>query len=85
MPELYSSSNGPVTQAQLELALERAERHLSQDNELLAFAKEKLEAKGLVYGDDLGTVSLLGVLSPEVYFQTGSPMVPMERKSLNTP
>lgn len=67
------SSNGPVTQAQLELALERAERHLSQDNELLAFAKEKLEAKGLVYGDDLGTVSLLGVLSPEVYFQTGSP------------
>lgn len=67
------SSNGPVTQAQLELALERAERHLSQDNELLAFVKEKLEAKGLVYGDDLGTVSLLGVLSPEVYFQTGSP------------
>lgn len=67
------SSNGPVTQAQLELALERAERHMSPDNELFAFAKGKLSDKGFVYGDDLGTVSLSGVLSPEVYFQTGSP------------
>ncbi len=70
------SSNGPVTQAQLELALERAERHMSQDDELLVFVKEKLADKGFVYKDDFGSVSVAGTLSPEVYFQTGSPYGP---------
>ncbi len=67
------SSNGPVTQAQLELALERAERYMSQDDELLVFVKEKLADKGFVYKDDFGSVSVAGTLSPEVYFQTGFP------------
>lgn len=67
------SSNGPVTQAQLELALERAERHMSPDDELLIFVKEKLADKGFGYKDDFGSVSVAGTLSPEVYFQTGSP------------
>lgn len=70
------SSNGPVTQAQLELALQRAERYMSQDDELLVFVKEKLADKGFVYKDDFGSVSVAGTLSPEVYFQTGSPYGP---------
>ena len=63
------TSNGPVTKAQLLLALERAEEHLDCNNPILLDIKEKLNKDYAFYSDDFGTISLVGILSPEVYVQ----------------
>ena len=67
------SSNGPVTKAQLLLALERAEKYLDENNPVLLGVKELLEEESVIYGDDFGSISLSLNLSPEVYAQTGKP------------
>lgn len=63
------TSNGPVTRAQLLLALERAEEHLDCNNPILLDIKEKLNKDYAFYSDDFGSISLIGILSPEVYGQ----------------
>ncbi len=67
------SSNGPVTEAQLLIALERAEKYLGKDNCLLQSVKKLLGEDCVIYADDFGSVSLSLALSPEVYAQTGKP------------
>ena len=67
------SSNGPVSQAQLEIALQRAEAVVGTDNEVAQYLRESFEKTSLVYGDDLGSLSLSGILFPEAYFQTNQP------------
>ena len=59
------TSNGPVTKAQLLLALERAEEHLDCNNPILLDIKEKLNKDYAFYSDDFGSISLIGMLSPE--------------------
>ena len=61
------TSNGPVTKAQLLLALERAEEFIESDNPILIDIKEKLNKNYAFYSDDFGSISLVGILSPEVY------------------
>ena len=67
------SSNGPVTAAQLLVALTRAENALGCDNEIVASMKSELTRTESVYSDRLGSVNLTGTLSPEIYIQTGQP------------
>ena len=67
------TSNGPVQQAQLEVALQRAEAVVGTDNEVALYIRECLGKTSLVYEDDFGSFSLSGILFPEVYFQTGNP------------
>lgn len=72
------TSNGPVTKAQLLLALERAEEYLDSDNPILLDIKNKLNEEYSFYSDSLGSISLVGVLSPELYGQTnGNSEAPM--------
>ncbi len=67
------TSNGPVTASQLLLALERAERHIDSDNAVLDSIKAVLNEESPFYSDELGSISLNGELSPEMYVQTSRP------------
>lgn len=67
------SSNGPVQQAQLELALQRAESVVGEDNEVAQYIREGFEKNTLIYADELGELRLTGTLYPELYFQTNPP------------
>lgn len=67
------TSNGPVTASQLLLALERAERYIDSDNAVLDSIKAVLNEESPFYSDELGSISLNGELSPEMYVQTSRP------------
>lgn len=64
------TSNGPVTRAQLQLALERAESILNSDNPLLIEVKDLLKNENNIINDGISSFSLKGTLTPEVYMQT---------------
>lgn len=67
------TSNGPVTALQLLAALERAERYIDGENAVLENIKAVLDEEDSFYSDDLGSISLNGELSPEMYVQTSRP------------
>ena len=67
------TSNGPVQQAQLELALQRAENVLGQDNAVAQYLRERFSRTSSLYTDTLGEVGLTGILYPQVYVQTNKP------------
>ena len=67
------TSNGPVTKAQLLLALDRAEKVLDSDNPILLDVKAKLDNDYALYKDDFGSIFVEAILSPEFYYQTNEP------------
>ena len=67
------TSNGPVTASQLLHALERAEKYIDIDNEMLRSIKNMLSEDNSFYSDSLGSISLTGELAPEMYLQTANP------------
>ena len=64
------TSNGPVTRAQLQLALERAESILNSDNPLLIEVKDLLKNENNIINDGISSFYIKGTLTPEVYMQT---------------
>lgn len=67
------TSNGPVQQAQLEVALQRAENVVGQDNAVAKYLRACFNQTSSLYLDDFGEIALTGILYPEVYFQTNKP------------
>ena len=64
------SSNGPVTAYQLFLALDRAEKVLGEDNQIIKVAREMIGEMETIYEDDLGFISLSLEANGEVYLQS---------------
>lgn len=64
------SSNGPVTAYQLFLALDRAEKVLGEDNQIIKVAREMIGEMETIYEDDLGFISLSLETNGEVYLQS---------------
>lgn len=64
------SSNGPVTAYQLSLALDRAEKVLGEDNQIIKAAREMIGEIETIYEDDLGFISLSLEANGEVYLQS---------------
>ncbi|MBQ0070910.1 MAG: hypothetical protein KBS81_03505, partial [Spirochaetales bacterium] len=64
------TSVGPVTEAQLVLALERAEKRLGEDHPLVVSAYASLETDSVLFSDEAGTLSLTADFSPFLYAQT---------------
>lgn len=67
------TSNGPVTAMQLLTALGRAEKYIDGDNLILKDIKAILSEDTSFYSDDIGSIGLVGELSPEMYVQTSAP------------